>query len=178
MSNRNPIILALAIAILSPRASHAQPAVPSVPNEIAVAADHKLLFKFEAKGVQIYKAVEGKSGKLEWTLEAPLAELFNDKGERAGFHYDNPPSWEASDGSKVVKTGDAKLAAAPNPKTDIPWLLIRVKVEGDDGVFGPVTHIQRLQTEGGKAPAEMPKRAGTKIGVPYKAVYYFYGKAK
>ena len=80
MLNRNLIVLALAAAIHLPRASHAQPAVPSVPNEIAVAADHKLLFKFEAKGVQIYKAVEGKSGKLEWTLEAPLAELFNDKG--------------------------------------------------------------------------------------------------
>src|SRR5208337_3399265 len=82
--------------------------------EIAVPPAHKLLFKVEGKGVQIYKAVEGKSGTPEWVLEAPLADLFECKGGKAGCHYDNPPSWEAADGSKVVKSGDAKSAPAPN----------------------------------------------------------------
>jgi len=31
---------------------------------------------------------------------------------------------------------------------------------------------------GGKAPAEAPKRVGTKVGVAYKAVYVLYGEAK
>ena len=119
-----------------PEASLAQPTVPDVPKEIAVPPGHKLLFKVEGKGVQIYKAVECKSGTPEWVLEAPLADLFECKGGNAGCHYDNPPSWEAADGSKVVKSGDAKSAPAPNPKEDIPWLLVKVKAEeGKAGTF-------------------------------------------
>ena len=115
------VLLAAIGTILFPVASVAQPTVPDVPKEIAVPPGHKLLFKVEGKGVQIYKAVEGKSGTPEWVLEAPLADLFECKGGKAGCHYDNPPSWEAADGSKVVKSGDAKSAPAPNPKEDIPW---------------------------------------------------------
>ncbi len=165
--------------LLLPLTSIAQPAGPDVPKQIAVPAGCNLLFKFEAKGVQIYKAVEGKTGKLEWVLDSPLADLFDGKGGKAGCHYEGP-SWEAADGSKVIrdKTEDVKLAPAPNPKNDIPWLLIKVKSEpGKDGAFTPAGYIQRLQTDGGKAPAELPKRLGTKIGVSYKAVYCFYGKA-
>jgi hypothetical protein len=139
---------------------------------------HKLLFKFEAKGVQIYKAMVDKAGKPEWVLEAPLADLFDGKA-KAGCHYDSPPSWEAADGSKVVKSGDAKPAKAPNDKADISWLLVKVKAEeGNEGTFSPVVYIQRLETEGGKAPADRPKRLGTKVGVAYRAVYYFYAKAE
>jgi len=179
MTWRLGIFLAAIGTIFFPVPSPAQTAVPDVPREIAVPPGHKLLFKLEAKGMQIYKAATGKSGTLEWVLEAPLADLFDAKGTKAGRHYDSPPSWEATDGSKVVKSGDAKAAAAPNPKEDIPWLLVKVKAEADmAGTFSPVVYIQRLQTEGGKAPAELPKRVGTKAGVPYKAVCYFYGKAE
>ena len=48
--------------ILLPAASFAQSAVSGVPQDIAVPPGHKLLFKLQAKGVQIYKAVEGKGG--------------------------------------------------------------------------------------------------------------------
>jgi hypothetical protein len=177
---RYGVFLTSIFAILSPVASPAQPAVPGVPKEIAVPPGHKLLFKAEARGVQIYKAVEGKGGALEWALEAPLADLFGEKGGKAGWHYEGP-SWEAVDGSKVVrdKTEDVRSTPAPKPKQDIPWLLLKVKAaEGKEGKLSPAVYIQRLQTEGGKAPAELPKRVGTKVGVEYKAVYYFYGQAK
>jgi hypothetical protein len=154
--------------------------VPEVPKEIAVPPGHKLLLKLEARGVQIYKAVEGKPGKLEWALEAPLADLFDGKGGPAGWHYDGP-SWEATDGSKVVRdrSAEVKSAPAPGPKEDVPWLLVKVKAaEGKAGTFSPVVYVQRLQTAGGKAPAQGPKRVGTKVGVSYRAVYHFYGKAE
>jgi hypothetical protein len=152
---------------------------PDVPKGIAVPPGHKLLFQLDARGVQVYKAVEGKAGKLEWALEAPLAELL-DKARKAGYHYDGP-SWEAADGSKVVRdpSAEVKSAPAPRPRDDVPWLLIRVKAaEGRAGRLSPVVYVQRLQTAGGKAPAEAPKRAGTKVGVGYTAVYCFYGKAE
>jgi hypothetical protein len=149
-----------------------------VPREIAVPPGHKLLLKVEARGVQIYKAAEGKTGKLEWVLEAPLADLSDGKRAKLGWHYEGP-AWEAADGSKVVrdKSAEVKSAQAPNPSEDIPWLLIKVKAdEGKPGRFSPAVYVQRVQTVGGKAPAEAPNRVGTKIGVRYKAVYLFYAR--
>jgi hypothetical protein len=180
MAWRLTILVVASIAVLFPVASVARSAAPEVPTEIGVPPGHKMLIKLQAKGVQVYKAVEGKTGALEWVLEAPLADLFEEKGGKAGWHYEGP-SWEAVDGSKVVrdKTEEVKSAPAPRPKQDIPWLLLKVKAaEGKVGKLSPAVYIQRLRTEGGKAPAELPKRVGTKVGVEYKAVYYFYGQAK
>jgi hypothetical protein len=163
-----------------PAAYPAQPVVPGALKEVAVPPGYQFLFKVEAKGVQIYKTVKDNAGKLEWILEGPLADLLDDKGRKAGWHYDGP-SWEAVDGSKVVrdKTVDVKSAPAPMPNDDIPWLLVKIKAEaGEDGIFSPAVYLQRLETVGGKAPAEQPKRAGTKVGVPYRAVYCFFGKVK
>jgi len=179
MSRPILIVVAAGFAILWAKASMAQPAGINVPKEIAVPPGHKLLHKLEARGVQIYKATEGTDGKLEWVLEGPLAELADGKGGLAGYHYDGP-SWEAADGSKVIrdKAEAVKSAPAPNPKENIPWLLVKVKAEdGKAGNFSAVVFIQRLQTAGGKAPVEAPRRHGTKVGAPYKAVYYFFGKA-
>jgi hypothetical protein len=174
------VLLAAVSPTLVAAAPPAAPAAQDVPKEIAVPPGHKLLFKLEARGVQIYKAVEGKAGKPEWALEAPLADLFEGAGGKAGWHYDGP-SWEATDGSKAVrdKTAEVKSAPAPNPKDDVPWLLVKVKAaEGTAGRLSPAVYVQRLQTAGGKAPVRGPKRVGTKVGMTYKAVYYFYGKAE
>lgn len=147
-----------------------------LPKEIAVPDGSKLLFKLHGKGVQVYEASAGASGKLEWKFLSPLADLTEviDSVNAAGFHYDGP-SWEALDGSKVTKV-DAKSAPAPGAD-DIPWLLVTVKAaDGPSGKMSPVTCIQRLNTSGGKAPAQPPMRAGTRVGVPYEAEYLFYGK--
>jgi hypothetical protein len=180
MRGRLAVLSVVLIAIPLPGGSLAQPPVPAVAKEIAVPPGHKLLFKWKATGVQIYKSVQGKAGKLEWVLEAPLGDLFDARGARAGWHYDGP-SWEAADGSKVVRdrTVEVKSAPAPRPKEDIPWLLVKVKAEeGKDGTLSPAVYIQRLQTEGGKAPAGLPRRVGTRVGVAYRAVYYIHGQAK
>jgi hypothetical protein len=179
MFSRLGLLATILVAVPPPAASLAQLAAPKVPGKIAVPPGHRLLFKVQARGVQIYKAVEGKAGGLEWVLEAPLADLSDGKGGKPGFHYGSPPSWEAADGSKVTKTGDAQAVPAPNPKQDIPWLLVKVKADpGKAGAFSPAVYIQRLQTAGGQPPADPPSRVGTKVGVAYKAVYYFYGPAR
>jgi hypothetical protein len=154
---------------------------PEVPPELRVPPGHQLLVRAGAKGVQIYKSVAGKEGQLEWTFEAPLADLFSGEGKKVGAHYEGP-SWEATDGSKVTRDKEqaVKMAAAPNAKADIPWLLIKVQnvqEEGDkEGTFSKVAYIQRVNTTGGRAPTEAPKRVGTKVGVEYRATYYFYGR--
>ena len=67
---------------------------------------------------------------------------------------------------------------SPNTQNDIPWLLIKVQAAGDhEGTFTKVVYIQRVDTQGGQAPAEAPRRAGTQAGVAYRATSYFYGRA-
>jgi hypothetical protein len=151
-----------------------------IPKELAVPPGHKLTAKLRARGVQIYKAVKGKSGGVEWTLEGPLADLSTDRGAKAGCHYEGP-AWEASDGSKVVRDPAVavKSVPAPSPKADIPWLLLKVKAaDATPGKFARVVYVQRLNTAGGMAPAGAPKRVGTKVGVAYTAVYQLWSKAE
>jgi hypothetical protein len=177
--NRLIGVALLVVVVLFPPPSPGQPGRPEVPKDIAVPPGYKLLARLEARGVQIYKAVEAKPGRFEWAFEAPLADLWDGKGGKAGYHYEGP-SWEATDGSRIIwdKAEKVKSAPAPDAKADIPWLLIKVRAEGDEaGIFSPVVFVQRARTTGGKPPETAPKRAGTKVGVAYRAIYYFYSKA-
>jgi hypothetical protein len=155
------------------------PGAPEVPDALRIPKGHKFLFRAEAEGVQIYVSQLGTTGKPHWVLKAPLAGL-TQAGKKAGYHYAGP-SWEADDGSKVVRDAADPVASSPAPdaKKDIPWLRIKVKADGKtDGVFGGVTYVLRMNTRGGVMPARTPVRAGTEVGVPYRATYYFYGPAK
>ena len=158
---------------------------PAVPKEIAVPAGHKAVLTVRAKGVQIYKSVEGKGGKPVWALDSPLAELTDAKGAAVGRHFGGPtfrgPAWEAADGSRLVREQTEKPGSAPAPKpdADIDWLLIRVKSDdGKPGTLAKVVYVQRVLTEGGKPPADAPRRVDTRVGVPYTATYVFFAPAK
>ena len=171
--------LLLLCAVVGPAAAEDKQGAPEVPAELRVPPGHKLLVRAEAKGMQIYKSIEGNDGKLEWALEAPLADLFDGADKPLGVHYEGP-AWEAVDGSKVARDKEqaVQAVAAPNAQADIPWLLIKVKAEGDkEGTLSKAVYVQRINTQGGKAPAEPPRRAGTKVGIAYRATYYFYGRA-
>ncbi len=171
--------LLLLLVAVHPAGAEEQQSEPEVPAELRVPPGHKLLVRAEATGVQIYKSVEGKGGQLEWAFEAPLADLFSREGKKLGSHYEGP-SWEATDGSTVMRDKEqaVQMAAAPHAQEDIPWLLIKGQAEGDkEGTFNKVGYIQRVNTIGGKAPAEAPRHVGTKAGVAYRATYYFYSRA-
>jgi len=140
-------------------------------------ADEALSLQSRAAGVQIYtcNARKDDPSKYEWTLKAPEAELRDLAGKRIGKHYAGP-TWESDDGSKV--TGEVK-ARDPGPDANaIPWLLLTAKSNSGNGVFARTASIQRLDTAGGKAPADGcdAKREGTEIRVPYTASYNFFSK--
>ena len=127
-----------------------------------------------ATGVQIYacKAKADDPSKFEWSFTAPEADLTNEKGKKIARHYAGP-TWEARDGSKVVGEVQEKVDA-PNPGA-IPWLLLKAKSNKGPGIFARVTYIQRVDTEGGVAPAAGCDQAtNSKARVDYKANYYFY----
>ena len=135
-----------------------------------------VLLKALAKGVQVYvcKAKEGAAGAYEWTLKAPDAELFDEKGQKIGKHYGGP-TWESTDGSKVV--GQLRAKVDSPEATAIPWLLLDAKTTEGTGVLSKVKNIQRLATVGGKAPATGCDAAHEKAEtrVDYTATYYMYG---
>ena len=150
--------------------------LPEVPDKLKVPAEQTLVLDLAATGVQIYVCTARKDDatKFEWTLKAPEAELFDAAGKKVVKHYGGP-SWEADDGSKVV--GELKARDdGPDPNA-IPWLLLTAKTVSGSGTLGKTTSIQRLQTVGGKAPADgcsEAAQAGKEIRIPYRARYVFY----
>ncbi len=134
---------------------------------LQVPEGNKVTFHAYAEGVQIYRW-NGTS----WAFVAPEALLFagdEDDGP-VGIHYAGP-TWESASGSYVV--GTVLERCTPDPDA-IPWLLLgAVETEGP-GIFDGVTFIQRVNTAGGKAPAQPGSVPGQEARVPYTADYYFY----
>ena len=140
-----------------------------IPENLKPPAGEKLAMKVHASGSQIY-ACDG----TQWTLTAPDAKLFDDAGKQVGSHFAGP-TWQSSDGSRVV--GKAAANATVDPQS-IPWLLVSAVDHSGQGAMSGVTSIQRLHTHGGKAPASGCDAAhkSEKTSVAYTADYYFYSK--
>ncbi len=161
----------------TPRPQASRAVVPAAtPAAIAVPSGQRVLLKASAKGVQIYvcKAAESAPRIYEWTLEAPEADLFDEEGQKIGRHYVGP-TWQSTDGSKVV--GKLRSHVDAPDATAVPWLLLDVKSTEGTGIFSKVKYIQRVETSGGKAPASGcdADRTGAEMRVDYTATYYMYG---
>lgn len=163
-----PVLLAVIAAFSSSAAGQ------QVSQQLQPPANEELFLQVHAKGDRIYTCkVDG--AQSAWTLKAPDAQLFDKNEKVVGKHFAGP-SWESTDGSRVI--GKA-VANAPSPDADaIPWLLVSVvSHEGTAaGVLSRATSIQRLNTKGGKAPASGcdASHAGQEVRVPYSAEYLFY----
>jgi hypothetical protein len=150
------------------------PAPGHVPDDLKPSDTEVLVAKAHAKGVQIYACVaDASGGTFSWEHQAPDAELTDDAGQHLGRHYVGP-TWESTDGSKVV--GEVvKKVEAPDGKGSA-WLLMKSKGTQGTGVYANVTSIQRVDTVGGKPPSGGCDQSsmGTRQRVPYQANYYFY----
>ena len=165
---------------LAPAARQALPAAAAlalaacatapVPEALQPSADQRVFVDLAATGVQIYECRAGQ-GAPQWAFVAPDAQLFDARGRRAGTHGAGP-FWQAPDGSRVVGSVQARSDVAGA----IPWLLLRTRSTGGPGAFERVSHIQRLHTEGGLAPADgcRADRVGAQVRVPYRADYRLF----
>ena len=165
-------IAVLAAGMTLAQAAVAGPAAPTVPTDIAVGAGEKPYLVGHATGVQIYSC-NGTS----WGLVAPRADLVDDRGKVIVTHFGGP-SWQAKDGSTVV----AKRVAGADAAGTIPGLLLEPTSTsagpGGDRLTG-TTHIQRINTTGGVAPAASTcdaTKAGDVQEIPYTADYVFWKK--
>jgi hypothetical protein len=163
----------LIAAVLTATAVSARAAdSPPVPPSLQPPAGSVLKLSLAAKGVQIYQC-QG----TQWKLQGPDAKLFDAQGRQQATHYAGP-TWEASDGSKVI---GEPVAHDDGPDSQaVPWLLLQAKTNSGQGLFSDVRSIQRLHTIGGRAPAAAcgAGNADQTERVVYSADYYFYTHAE
>ena len=146
----------------------------AVPERLQPPKGEALIARVHARGFQIYTC-KADGPRYTWVLKAPDAELFDESGRKVGRHFAGP-TWEWIDGSQVM----GKVAAAiPSPEaSSVPWLLLTARDHAGEGELAHVTSVQRVHTNGGKAPAEGCDAAhlGRETRVAYTADYFFYGK--
>jgi hypothetical protein len=113
--------------------------------------------------------------QFSWSLKEPQAELLDESGKVIGRHFAGP-SWQLNDRSQV---SGKVIARIDSPNADaIPWLLLGAVDHSGTGLMSGVSHIQRLNTSGGKAPNAGcdAAHAGAESRISYSADYYFFGK--
>ena len=123
-------------------------------------------------GTQVYACTQGATG-FAWQLKAPDAILTDAAGHRIGHHFAGP-SWQAEDGSTV--TGEVLVSSGATQAGAIPWLVLKAKTHGGEGLFSAVDYIVRSATVGGAAPAGGcdPAHSGAETRVDYSATYTFF----
>jgi hypothetical protein len=175
MHVRLTVILMLAACATDPLP--AEVPRPEAPEAIAVPEGNQVAFVGHATGVQIYECAQDANAMLAWRLRAPRAELFDGSKMFAthfgGVDVGSPagPYWQSVEDGSSVRGGN--VVSAPNPG-NIPLLrLDAVEVMGD-GIFGRVTFIHRLATEGGVGPTGACPGPEARMEVPYSSDYYFY----
>jgi hypothetical protein len=149
-----------------------QPEQEEVPLALQPPVNEKLILQLHGKGDQIYSC-KSERGQFYWSLKAPDAQLSDIKGQAFGKHFAGP-TWEASDGTRV--TGKL-LATVDSPDADsIPWLLLKVVSHTGNGTLSHATSIQRIHTQGGKAPSDGcdSDHVDQEVRVDYSADYLFH----
>ena len=147
----------------------------ALPAAVQVPAGHKVAMETVGVGQITYecRAKKDMAGQFEWILLGPDAKLMDRMGKQVGRYYGPPATWESMDGSKLTAT---QLAVAPAVAGSIPLQLVKANPAMGMGAMQGVSHIQRVATQGGVAPAMAcdPATVGSKQIVNYQADYIFW----
>ena len=114
-----------------------------IPQKLNPSAGEAMTMIVPAKGVQIYTCGKNPAGAWAWTFKGPEAELFDTSQKTIGKHYGGP-TWEGTDGGKVVGAAKANVPAPTG--NDIPWLWLEIKSSEGSGQFTQAKAIQRILT--------------------------------
>jgi hypothetical protein len=154
----------LGVAVAASRSDSRTPDLSACP-KLEAPRGSKLAFHVYAKGVQKYHW-----NGTGWSFDGPEATLSADAAGKSivGTHYAGP-KWESNSGGTVRGTVLETCSVDPNA---IAWLLLSAVSEGP-GIFHRVTHIQRVNTAGGKAPG-YSGQMGEAVRIPYTTEYLFY----
>ena len=147
----------------------------ALPDAVKVPAGHAVAMEAVGVGDITYecRAKAAAAGEFEWVFVGPKAVLNDRSGKRVGSYFGPPATWQAADGSNI--TG-VQLAVAPAAAGNSPLQLLKANPALGAGAMMGVSHIQRVATKGGVAPA-MPCAAasiGQRQVVAYQADYIFW----
>jgi len=147
----------------------------SLPAAVRVPAGHQVALETVGVGQITYacRAKKDMVGQFEWVFAGPDAKLLNRMGQQVGRYYGPPATWESLDGSKLTAT---QLAVAPGGMGNIPLQLVKANPAMGMGAMQGVSHIQRVKTQGGVAPAMAcdATNMGSQQTVNYQADYIFW----
>ncbi len=132
---------------------------------------------FFADGFQKYKAQEILNSNpvaYQWVFVAPLADLYDATNKKVGTHSAGP-NWQLSPADSMFGQSFSPPRTAPATESNsIDWLLLMPKTgKPPTGFFANVSYVQRVATNGGKAPATPPTNASETANVHYTAIYRF-----
>ena len=136
-------------------------------DSLNVSASNRISSHVDAKGVQIYRW-NGTSG----AFVGPEATLYADpcyNGE-IGTHYAGP-TWKRRTAAKSWPPASPPAFRPAVPFRGCGWMRLPVRPQGR---FGRITHVLRVNTVGGTAPATAGAFVGDEARVPYTTEYYFY----
>jgi Protein of unknown function (DUF3455) len=153
-------------------AAYSQAALPAA---VQVPAGHRVVLETVGAGDITYECREkaNAAGQHEWVFVGPAATLLDRQGRSIGRYVGPPATWAASDGSAVTGT---QLAVAPAGDGNIPLQLVKANPAIGQGVLSGISHVQRVATRGGVAPAMACDAAakGKREVVKYQADYIFW----
>jgi hypothetical protein len=145
-----------------------------------------LLLHFAGDGTQDYMCQANTTdagAPYTWQLVTPDAKLLDCHNQVVGHHFASEagagfPEWQTSDGAFVIGKKHSQFTP-DGGSTSIVWLLINAVDGGGSGPLSMTDFVQRLNTDGGLAPATGCSPDGGDVGqttnVGYTADYYFYG---
>jgi hypothetical protein len=152
-----------------------QPVQAPVPANLVPAGEREV-GRFSGRNVQTYecRVKPGDASSAAWVYVGSEGEMFDAQGREAGKHTFPPPTWIASDGSRIVGTIKAR-ADAPQAGS-AQWLLLSTRSTGGEGRLTKITSLQRLNTNGGMPPARRCETSsiGARERVPLTADYVLF----
>ncbi|MFF4401061.1 DUF3455 domain-containing protein [Streptomyces sp. NPDC001480] len=145
----------------------------AIPPQLRVPEGNERIASLVAQGVQTYTCVNGS-----WTFLEPAANLWkeHDPRHRPVALHSKGPVWISTVDGSAVNASAVPGASVPHDDA-VPELLLKATATRGDGMFGSVSYIQRLHTEGGLAPAGSCTD-NSQAGVPYSATYLFYAPSR
>jgi hypothetical protein len=186
MHHKTALVITLSTALAALLSACGAPGMPpapmyaqsALPPAVQVPSGFTVTLETVGVGEITYecRAKPGAADQHEWAFVGPSATLTDRQGRPIGRYFGPPATWAAADGSSI--TG-RQMAVAPGGPGHLPLQLLQADPASGAGAMAGISHVQRVATRGGVAPATACNAAaqGQRAHVPYQADYIFWKPA-
>jgi len=152
-------------------------ASPQTPDPTLPPAEAHVKATAVGLGVQVYRCAP-QDGTFQWTLDGPVATLFDPATHQPVGTHSTGPTWTWNDGSSI--TGKVLQKRAASDPANLPWLLLETtSASTTTGMLSDVTLVRRSDTQAGVPPMACDSvHQDNMVRVPYQATYTFYTTTK